>query len=167
MLQKKFLWSTYIKPGFLMMLAIVVIVCNLAFNWSLQSLKSLKNYFLCIAVLACEYIRLSLLPVTGEVWWLRPLCFCQKNFIVMTQINVYIVNLVVIGFQIRAKNNFQRVSVHNDKPNSFYIGHVSFLAGHIYKVNNSYNIKGPWTKTGVIYFQPEKFTSPILPNTRR
>ena len=124
-----------------MMLAIVVIVCNLAFNWSLQSLKSLKNYFLCIAVLACEYIRLSLLPVTGEVWWLRPLCFCQKNFIVMTQINVYIVNLVVIGFQIRAKNNFQRVSVHNDKPNSFYIGHVSFLAGQIYKVNNSYNIK--------------------------
>ena len=61
----------------------------------------------------------------------------------MTQINVYIVDLVVIGFQIRAKNNFQRVSVHNDQPNSFYIGHVSFLAGQIYKVNNSYNIKGP------------------------
>ena len=64
-------------------------------------------------------------------------CFCQKNFIVMTQINVYIVNLVVIGFQIRAKNNFQRVSAHDDQPNSFYVGHVSFLAGQIYKINNS------------------------------
>lgn len=54
-----------------MMLAIVVIliVCNLAFKLLITaSLKSLKNYFLCIAVLACEYIRLSLLPVTGEVW---------------------------------------------------------------------------------------------------
>ena len=47
------------------MLVIVVIACNLAFNWSLQSLKSLKNYFLCIGVLACEHICLSLLPVTG------------------------------------------------------------------------------------------------------
>lgn len=55
----------------------------------------------------------------------------------MTQINVYIVNLVVIGFQIRAKNNFQRVSAHSDQPNSFYVGHVSFLAGQIYEINNS------------------------------
>ena len=30
--QKKFLCSTFIKPGFLMMLAIVVIVYNLAFK---------------------------------------------------------------------------------------------------------------------------------------
>ena len=63
--------------------------------------------------------------------------FLPKNFIVMAQINVYIVDFVVIGFQIRAKNNFQRVSAHNDQPNSFYLGHLSFLAGQIYKINNS------------------------------
>ena len=57
----------------------------------------------------------------------------------MTQINVHRVDLVVIGFQFRAKNNFQRAAAHGEQPNSFYVCHVSFLAGQIYKIkiNNS------------------------------
>ena len=31
----------------------------------------------------------------------------------------------------RAQNNFRRVSGHDDRPNSFYLGHVSFLVKNI------------------------------------
>lgn len=31
----------------------------------------------------------------------------------------------------RAKNNFRRVSGHDDRPKSFYLGHVSFLVKNI------------------------------------
>ena len=66
--------------------------------------------------------------------------FLPKKFhstVLITQINVYIVDLVVMGFQIRAKNNFRRVSGHDDWPNSGYLGHILFLASQIYKINNS------------------------------
>jgi len=34
--------------------------------------------------------------------------------------------------QYRARNNFRIVSGHEDRPNSFLLGHVSFLAGQMY-----------------------------------
>ena len=33
---------------------------------------------------------------------------------------------------IRARNNFRIGSGHDDRPNSFLLGHVSFLAGQMY-----------------------------------
>ena len=41
----------------------------------------------------------------------------------------------------RARNNFRIVSGHDDRPNSFLLGHVSFLAGQIYMMN--YSFRGP------------------------
>ena len=41
----------------------------------------------------------------------------------------------------RARNNFRIVSGHDDRPNSFLLGHVSFLAGQMYMMNNSF--RGP------------------------
>ena len=35
----------------------------------------------------------------------------------------------------RARNNFRIVSGHDDRPNSFLLGHISFLAGQ----NNVYD----------------------------
>ena len=35
------------------------------------------------------------------------------------------------AFIFRARNNFLIVSSHDDRPNSFLLGHVSFLAGQI------------------------------------
>ena len=43
--------------------------------------------------------------------------------------------------QSRARNNFQIVSGHDDRPNSFLLGHVSFLAGQMYMMN--YSFRGP------------------------
>ena len=42
--------------------------------------------------------------------------------------------LCVLG---RAQNNLRRVSGHDDRPNSYKLGQISFLAGQIYKMNNS------------------------------
>ena len=42
---------------------------------------------------------------------------------------------------IRARNNFRIVSGHDDRPNSFLLGHVSFLAGQMYMMN--YSFRGP------------------------
>ena len=36
---------------------------------------------------------------------------------------------------IRARNNFRIVSGHDDRPNSFLLGHVSLLAGQMYMMN--------------------------------
>ena len=41
----------------------------------------------------------------------------------------------------RARNNFRIVSTHNDRLNSFLLGHVSFLAGQMYMMN--YSFRGP------------------------
>ena len=41
----------------------------------------------------------------------------------------------------RARNNFRIVSGHDDRPNSFLLGHVSFLAGQMYMMN--YSFRGP------------------------
>ena len=41
----------------------------------------------------------------------------------------------------RARNNFRIVSGHDDRSNSFLLGHVSFLAGQMYMVN--YSFRGP------------------------
>ncbi|KAK2554252.1 Cap-specific mRNA (nucleoside-2'-O-)-methyltransferase 1 [Acropora cervicornis] len=41
----------------------------------------------------------------------------------------------------RARNNFRIVSGHHDRPNSFLLGHVSFLAGQMYMMN--YSFRGP------------------------
>jgi len=41
----------------------------------------------------------------------------------------------------RARNNFRIVSGHDDRPNSFLLGHVSFLAGQMYIMN--YSFRGP------------------------
>ena len=38
----------------------------------------------------------------------------------------------------RARNNFRIVSAHDDRPNSFLLGHVSFLAGQMYMMNYSF-----------------------------
>ena len=38
----------------------------------------------------------------------------------------------------RARNNFRIVSGHDDRPNSFLLGHVSFLAGQMYMMNFSF-----------------------------
>ena len=38
----------------------------------------------------------------------------------------------------RARNNFRIVSGHDDRPNSFLLGHVSFLAGQMYMMNYSF-----------------------------
>ena len=40
--------------------------------------------------------------------------------------------ITVTYTEIRAWNNFRIVSGHNDRPNSFLLGHVSFLAGQMY-----------------------------------
>ena len=40
-----------------------------------------------------------------------------------------------------ARNNFRIVSGHDDRPNSFLLGHVSFLAGQMYMMN--YSFKAP------------------------
>ena len=45
------------------------------------------------------------------------------------------------GGAIRARNNFWIVSGHDDRPNSFLLGHVSFLAGQMYMMN--YSFRGP------------------------
>ena len=42
---------------------------------------------------------------------------------------------------VRARNNFRIVSCHDDWPNSFLLGHVSFLAGQMYMMN--YSFRGP------------------------
>ena len=42
---------------------------------------------------------------------------------------------------IRARNNFLIVSGHDDRPNSFLLGHVSFLASQMYMMN--YSFRGP------------------------
>ena len=44
-------------------------------------------------------------------------------------------------FMCRARNNFRIVSGHDDRPNSFLLGHVSFLAGQMYMMN--YSFRGP------------------------
>ena len=41
----------------------------------------------------------------------------------------------------RARNNFRIVYGHDDRPNSFLLGHVSFLAGQRYMMN--YSFRGP------------------------
>ena len=41
----------------------------------------------------------------------------------------------------RARNNFRIVSGHDDRPNSFLLGHVLFLAGQMYMMN--YSFRGP------------------------
>jgi len=41
----------------------------------------------------------------------------------------------------RARNNFRIVSGHDDRTNSFLLGHVSFLAGQMYMMN--YSFRGP------------------------
>ena len=41
----------------------------------------------------------------------------------------------------RARNKFWIVSGHDDRPNSFSLGHVSFLAGQMYMMN--YSFRGP------------------------
>ena len=41
----------------------------------------------------------------------------------------------------RARNNFRIVSSHDDRPNSFLLGHVSFQAGQMYMMN--YSFRGP------------------------
>ena len=41
----------------------------------------------------------------------------------------------------RARNNFRIVSSHDDRPNSFLLGHVSFLAGQMYMMD--YSFRGP------------------------
>ena len=43
--------------------------------------------------------------------------------------------------QPRARNNFRIVSGHDDRRNSFLLGHVSFLAGQMYMMN--YSFRGP------------------------
>ena len=40
--------------------------------------------------------------------------------------------LCVLG---RAHNNLRRVSGHDGWPSSYKLGHISFLAGQIYKMN--------------------------------
>jgi len=42
---------------------------------------------------------------------------------------------------LRARNNFRIVSGHDDRANSFLLGHVSFLAGQMYMMN--YSFRGP------------------------
>ena len=49
--------------------------------------------------------------------------------------------LAKIGGDSRARNNFRIVSGHDDRPNSFLLGHVSFLAGQLYMMNSSF--RGP------------------------
>ena len=39
------------------------------------------------------------------------------------------------AFLYRARNNFRIVSGHDDRPNSFLLDHVSFLAGQMYMMN--------------------------------
>ena len=41
----------------------------------------------------------------------------------------------------RARNNLRIVSGHDDRSNSFLLGHVSFLAGQMYMMN--YSFRGP------------------------
>ena len=41
----------------------------------------------------------------------------------------------------KPRNNFRIVSGHDDRPNSFLLGHVSFLAGQMYMMN--YSFRGP------------------------
>ena len=41
----------------------------------------------------------------------------------------------------RARNNFRIASGHDDRPNSFLLGHVLFLAGQMYMMN--YSFRGP------------------------
>ena len=41
-------------------------------------------------------------------------------------------------YSFRARNNFRIVSGHDDRPNSFLLGHVSFLAGQMYMINSSF-----------------------------
>ena len=52
-------------------------------------------------VLACENIRFSLIVVAGDVFRAEErLRLSDSNSILMMQINVYIINPVVMGFQI-------------------------------------------------------------------
>ena len=50
-----------------------------------------------------------------------------------------VVDSSVSGFILsRARNNVRIVSGHDDRPNSFLLGHVSFRAGQMYMMNYSF-----------------------------
>ena len=124
--------------------------------------KSFQMCYSCYSIfLNLFHVSLSFLVITSSYFiyyfclplinvFLHLICSIFSQTIAQTKIIVY--NCVHVWgiYQLhfhekntvhRARNNFRIVSGHDDRPNSFLLGHVSFLAGQMYMMN--YSFRGP------------------------
>ena len=93
--------------------------------------KKVSNLEIQSTSILCVQLSISLVYLLFPLYiqFLQQRCFCCE---------LQAGNKIKIA---RARNNFRIVSGHDDRPNSFLLGHVSFLAGQMYMMN--YSFRGP------------------------
>ena len=111
--------------------------------------KSFQMCYSCYSIfLNLFHVSFSFLVITSSYFiyyfclplinvFLHLICSIFSQTIAQTKIIVY--NCVHVWgiYQL----HFRIVSGHDDRPNSFLLGHVSFLAGQMYMMN--YSFRGP------------------------